>query len=103
MKQLNDMDFHNEIAKGNFVVDFWAEWCGPCRMMAQTFEELSKEMKNVNFAKINVDENPEVTSEFEVMSIPTLIIFKNGQEKDRIIGLMPKGVLKAKINEILNA
>lgn len=101
MKELNDADFHNETKKGIYVIDFWADWCGPCKMMAPIFEELSKEMKNINFAKVNVDESSDIANEFQIMSIPTIVVMKDGEEIDRIVGAMPKSVLKAKILEIL--
>jgi thioredoxin 1 len=81
------------------VVDFWAEWCGPCRMIAPALEEISKEMGGkVKIAKLNVDENPELAAQFGVRSIPTLMIFKNGQLADTKVGAAPKTALAAWIN-----
>lgn len=80
------------------VVDCWAVWCGPCLMIAPVLEELAKEMKGkVVFAKLNVDENQNTAMKYQIMSIPTLLVFKNGKLIDRIIGAMPKPILKAKI------
>ncbi|MDN5346583.1 MAG: thioredoxin 1 [Clostridia bacterium] len=84
------------------VVDFWAAWCGPCRMMAPVFEELAEEYAGrVKFAKLNVDENQGIAAGFGVMSIPTLIIFKEGREINRIVGYMPKEALKANLEAAL--
>jgi thioredoxin 1 len=81
------------------VVDFWAEWCGPCRMIAPALEEISKEMGGkVKIAKLNVDENPELAAQFGVRSIPTLMIFKNGQLADTKVGAAPKTALSAWIS-----
>jgi thioredoxin 1 len=78
------------------VVDFWAEWCGPCRMIAPALEEISKEMGGkVKIAKLNVDENPELAAQFGVRSIPTLMMFKNGQLADTKVGALPKTALSA--------
>ncbi|MBC8521404.1 MAG: thioredoxin [Candidatus Syntrophoarchaeum sp.] len=84
------------------VVDCWAPWCGPCRMVAPVIEELSKEYAGkVVFGKLNVDENPRVAAEFAIMAIPTLFIFKNGEPVDVIQGALPKQYLEAKVKEWL--
>ncbi len=81
------------------VVDFWAEWCGPCKMIAPALEEISKEMAGkVKIAKLNIDENPELAAQFGVRSIPTLMIFKGGQVADMKVGAAPKTALSAWIN-----
>jgi thioredoxin 1 len=92
MKTLNKSEFEKQIIqnKGVAVVDFFAEWCGPCKMMSPIFEEVAKEVKDVTFGKINVDENQESASEYGVMSIPTLIIFKDGEEVQRFTGVQQK-------------
>jgi thioredoxin 1 len=80
------------------VVDFWASWCMPCRMVAPIFENLAKKYKNsIVFAKINVDENPEIAAKFGIMSIPNFIIFKNGEKIGEIVGAMPEKILEEKI------
>ncbi len=80
------------------VVDCWAAWCAPCRAIAPMVEQLAKEYSGkVVFGKLNVDENPETTQKFGIMAIPTLLVMKNGNEVDRIVGLLPKDQLQAKI------
>jgi len=81
------------------VVDFWAEWCGPCKMIAPALEEIAIEMNGkVKIAKLNIDDNPELAAQFGVRSIPTLAIFKNGQVADIKVGAAPKTALNAWIN-----
>lgn len=101
MLELNKSNFEKETASGIVVVDNWAIWCGPCRAIASIFEALSKEMKDIKFAKLNVDENPEIAQQYNVMSIPTLLILKNGKEVGRIVGALPKETMKAKISAAL--
>jgi thioredoxin 1 len=96
---LSDTSFSSEISKYPLmVVDFWAAWCGPCRMVAPIIEQLAKEYAGrVAFGKLNVDENPLTSNEFEVQSIPTLLIFKNGEAVDGFIGAAPKQQIESKI------
>lgn len=84
------------------LVDFWAPWCGPCRIVGPIVEELAKEYEGkVKIGKLNVDENPDVSSTFGVMSIPTLLLFKNGQPVKTLIGAQSKDVLKKAVDETL--
>jgi thioredoxin 1 len=84
------------------VVDCWAPWCGPCHMVAPVIEELSRDYAGkILFGKLNVDENPQVSMQYEIMSIPTLLIFKSGKLLDRIIGAMSRQMLEPKITQYL--
>lgn len=91
-------------ANGLVMVDFWAVWCGPCRMVAPTVEELAKEYAGrVKVGKLNTDENPDVASKYKIMGIPTIMFFKDGQKVDQIVGAVPKPQLKAKIDALLQS
>lgn len=96
MKQVTDANFEAEVLKaaGPVLVDFWAEWCGPCRQIAPALEELSKDLAaKISVAKVNIDENPATPSKYGVRGIPTLMIFKNGQVAATKIGALPKSKL----------
>jgi len=103
MLKLNKDNFEKEVLKSEkpILVDFWAEWCQPCKMMGPAFESVSKEFKDVTFAKLDVQENQELAQKYEVMGIPCLILFENGKEKNRIVGYLPEAQLKEKIKSIL--
>ena len=98
--KMTDADFDENAKKYQMVViDCWAPWCGPCRMIHPIVEELAKEMQGkIVFGKLNVDENRATAAQFGIMSIPSLLVFKNGELVDRIVGAMPKEMLMAKLN-----
>lgn len=91
MKQYDKAEFDQDLSSGKLMmVDFWADWCGPCRMLGPVIEKLAQEYEGkVQVGKVNVDQQPELAMRYGVMSIPTVIFFKNGQELDRLVGVMP--------------
>jgi thioredoxin 1 len=100
---LNDSNFKEEIKSDlPVVVDFFAEWCGPCKMLAPVFEELSNEYQDrVKFAKVNIDSASTTAQQYNVMSIPTIIIFKDGRNVDQTVGFIGKDSLKEKIDALI--
>jgi thioredoxin 1 len=96
---VTDNNFQAEVLESDTptLVDFWAPWCGPCRIIAPSLEELNEELDNFRVVKLNVDENQLTAAKYEVMSIPTLIVFKNGEPAKKIIGAMPKKRLEAEL------
>jgi thioredoxin 1 len=101
---IQDTNFNEVVlqAKIPVLVDFWAPWCGPCRMVAPVVEELAEEYQGkVNFGKVNVDESPKITSQYGIMSIPTLILFKDGKPIANTVGFRPKGELKKSLDAAL--
>jgi thioredoxin 2 len=98
---VSDADFRKQIAQGPAVVDFWAPWCGPCRMIGPVIEQLASERKDIRFAKLNVDENPQTSQDFGVHGIPLLVFFKDGIERGRVVGAVPKGQIEAAIRQYL--
>ena len=102
VRELTNGEFKNFIEKGTVAIDFFAQWCMPCLMMAPIFEEMSERFKGkIKFAKVNVDDNQELASKFKVMSIPTTIIFKEGKEVKRFIGAMQAEDLENKIKAVI--
>ena len=93
IKHLKDENFQEEIKSGLVLVDFYADWCGPCRMVGPIVEEISNEVENLKVIKINVDEREDIAKMYGIMSIPTLILFKEGEINKKQIGFVPKEVL----------
>ena len=92
-------DFDKGIAKGNWVVDFWAGWCGPCKMLAPVFAEAAGSVKNAKFGKVDIVAERDLAEKFEVLSIPTMLFFKDGKLADRIIGLVSKEEIAKKASQ----
>ena len=104
MKQVTDTSFESDVlkAEGAVLVDFWAEWCGPCKQIAPALEELSQELGGkVTIAKVNIDDNPGTPGKYGVRGIPTLMIFKNGQVAATKVGALPKSKLKEWIESVV--
>lgn len=105
IQEITDANFEQEVLKSDLpvVIDFWAEWCGPCRMVAPIVEELSEEYNGkVKFGKLDVDANSNTPAKFGIRSIPTLLIFKGGEEVGRLIGAKPKGQLVKELEPHIN-
>ncbi len=101
---LNKDNFKSEVEESDLpvIIDFWADWCMPCRMMAPVFEELSKDYDGkMKFARLDTDHDPELASRYNIQGIPALVITKAGTEVDRIVGFGPKDTIKSKIDDIL--
>jgi thioredoxin 1 len=95
----SDQTFNTETNEGLVLADFWAPWCGPCKMIAPVLEELDQELEEVKVVKLDVDENQETAGKFGVMSIPTLLVFKDGQVVDQVVGFQPKEALVELLNK----
>lgn len=96
VEHVNDDNFLSAVEgnKGLVIADFWASWCGPCKMLSPILDEVSEEIADVKFIKINVDENPDTPAQYRVGSIPTLMAFKDGKVVDTMVGFKPKAELK---------
>ena len=100
LTEVNSSNFETEVLKssGKVLVDFWAPWCGPCRMQTPILEKLATSGEiNAKIVKVNTDENQELARKFGIVSIPTLILFNNGVESERYVGVQPENVLKSKL------
>ena len=104
--QLNETNWNEIVLDSNIpvLVDFWAEWCGPCRMVGPIVEQLAQSLKGkVKVSKLNVDQNQEIAMKYNVQSIPSLMLFKNGKEISRTVGLSPKEKYEKFVNNVLNS
>jgi len=103
LDEVTDNNFQAEVLEADkpVLVDFWAPWCGPCRIIAPHLEELDNERDDLTVVKMNVDENPETAAKYGIMSIPTLILFKNGQVAKQVVGALPKSRLQQELEPAL--
>jgi thioredoxin 1 len=105
LPEVTDNNFQAEVLESDtpVLVDFWAPWCGPCRVVGPVLEEIAAERDDVRIVKLNTDENPETAAQFQVLSIPTMILFKAGAPAKKIIGAYPKRKLEAELDPVLAA
>lgn len=105
IKDVTDNNFDAEVLESStpVLVDFWAPWCGPCRVIAPSLEEIAHERDDIRIVKLNVDENQQTAAKYDVLSIPTLILFKNGQVAHKVIGALPKKRLEQELEPALAA
>jgi thioredoxin 1 len=103
IKHVTDGDFQAEVLESEHpvLVDFWAPWCGPCRVVAPVLEEIADERDNLRIVKVNIDENQQTAMNYQILAIPTMVLFRDGQEAKRIQGAMPKKRLEAELEPAL--
>jgi thioredoxin 1 len=103
IKHVTDGDFQAEVLENEHpvLVDFWAPWCGPCRVVAPVLEEIADERDNLRIVKVNIDENQQTAMNYQILAIPTMVLFRDGQEAKRIQGAMPKKRLEAELEPAL--
>lgn len=102
VKHITDATFAAEVAKGITLVDFWAPWCGPCRNLAPVLDELAGEMgPAVKFTKLNMDDNPDMAGQYGIMSIPTMLLFRDGKLVNKMVGALPKPQIRAFIEQAM--
>jgi thioredoxin 1 len=103
IKHVTDGDFQAEVLENEHpvLVDFWAPWCGPCRVVAPVLEEIADERDNLRIVKVNIDENQQTAMNYQILAIPTMVLFRDGQEAKRIQGAMPKKRIEAELEPAL--
>jgi thioredoxin 1 len=101
--EINETNFENEVLKSDkpVVVDFWADWCGPCKMLAPALEEIANEQTGAKVAKVNVDKNPALAARFGIQSIPTLLYFAGGEVKDKTVGVIGKRQILSRLEKLV--
>lgn len=101
---MNTSDFKKLTSNGICVVDFYAEWCGPCKMLSPVFQEVETNLSNIaSFMKVNIDNHIDIAQEYQISTIPTILVFKNGNVEERMVGFNSKEVIESKIKKVINS